>query len=100
MSNLSAVPLIVSYSYSGNTHQIARGIQAATGGDWCEIHPWQPYPTAFPELLEQVKRGAGSRPRLLPGAYSPRPYAVIFAGAPIYLVRNHCAAAGCVAVPQ
>lgn len=82
MSNLSAVPLIVSYSYSGNTHQIAREIQAATGGDRCEIHPWQPYPTAFPELLEQVKREAGSRPRLLPSVLSPHPYSIVFAGSP------------------
>ena len=49
-------PLIVSYSYSGNTHQIAQVIQRLTGGDWCEIYPWQPYPMSFPELLWQVKR--------------------------------------------
>ncbi len=80
--------LIISYSYSGNTHQIAQGIQAITGGDWCEIHPWQPYPTAFPELLEQVKREvqSGYRPQLLPGSRSPRPYKVIFVGSP-----NWCA---------
>lgn len=77
-------PLIVSYSYSGNTHQIAQGIQGVTGGDWCEIHPWQPYPMAFPELLEQVKREvqSGYHPRLLPGSYSPRPYQVVFVGTP------------------
>lgn len=45
-------PLIVSYSYSGNTQRIAREIQTVTGGDWSEIYPWQPYPMAFPELLE------------------------------------------------
>ena len=49
-------PLIVSYSYSGNTQRIAREIQTVTGGDWSEIYPWQPYPMAFPELLEQVRR--------------------------------------------
>lgn len=77
-------PLIVSYSYSGNTHQIAQGLQAMTGGDWCEIHPWQPYPMAFPELLEQVKREvqSGYHPRLLPLTCSPRPYPVIFVGSP------------------
>ena len=48
--------LIVSYSYSGNTHRIARGIQELTGGDRYEIYPWQPYPMAFPELLNQVKK--------------------------------------------
>lgn len=33
-------PLIVSYSYSGNTHRIALELQALTGADWCEVHPW------------------------------------------------------------
>lgn len=32
-------PLIVSYSYSGNTHRIAQGLQKLTGGDWIEVHP-------------------------------------------------------------
>lgn len=77
-------PLIVSYSYSGNTHRIAQKIQSATGGDWFEIYPWQPYPMAFPELLEQVKKEVQShyRPRLLPVCYSPHAYSVIFAGTP------------------
>ena len=66
--------LIVSYSYTGNTHKIAQEIQKLTGGDLCEIYPWQPYPMAFPELLAQVKReiAAGYRPRLLAPPYSPK----------------------------
>ena len=77
-------PLIVSYSYSGNTHRIAQKIQSATDGDWCEIYPWQPYPMAFPELLEQVKKEvqAHYRPRRLPVSYSPHSYSVILAGTP------------------
>lgn len=77
-------PLIVSYSYSGNTHHIAQVIQDVTGGDWCEIHPWQPYPMAFSELLRQVKQEVESRyyPRLLPVPYSPRPYSMIIVGSP------------------
>ena len=47
--------------YSGNTHRIAQELQKITGGDWCEIHPWQPYPMAFPELLKQVKQEIRSR---------------------------------------
>ena len=82
--NASDRPLIVSYSYSGSTHRIAQGIQAAIGGDWCEIHPWQPSPTAFPELIRQVKREAETRyyPRLLPVSHSPRPYSMNFVGSP------------------
>ena len=77
-------PLIVSYSYSGNTHHIAQGIQSITGGDWCEIHPWQPYPMAFIEMLEQVKLEvqSGYHPSLLLGVRSPHSYQVIFVGSP------------------
>lgn len=76
--------LIVSYSYTGHTHRIAREIQTLTGADWCEIYPWQPYPMAFPELLEQVRKEiqTGYHPRLLPGTSNPKPYPVIFAGSP------------------
>lgn len=76
--------LIVSYSYSGHTHQIARAIQTLTGADWCELHPWQPYPVEFPALLRQVRQETktGYRPRLLPGALSPQDYPVIFVGSP------------------
>lgn len=76
--------LIVSYSYTGHTQRIAREIQTLTGADWCEIYPWQPYPMAFPELLEQVRKEiqTGYHPRLLPGTSNPKPYPVIFAGSP------------------
>lgn len=83
ISNLKNA-LIISYSYSGNTHQIAKTIQSLTGADWSEIYPWQPYPVEFPELLEQVQRECkkGYKPRLLPGSHSPHLYSVIFVGAP------------------
>lgn len=76
--------LIISYSYSGHTHRVAEAIQHLTGGDWCEIYPWQPYPMAFPELLEQVRKEIHGRyyPRLLPSTHTPRPYPVIFVGTP------------------
>lgn len=77
-------PLIVSYSYSGNTHRIARKIQMVTEGDCCELYPRQPYPIVFTELLAQVRMEiqSGYRPSLLPGSSSPRPYSVIFVGSP------------------
>lgn len=78
-------PLIVSYSYSGNTHQLAQALRAVTGGDWFEIHPWQPYPMAFPELLAQVKQEirSGCHPRLLPSG-SARSYRAVFVGSPVW----------------
>ena len=77
-------PLIVSYSYSGHTHRIAQALHALTGGDWCEIYSWQPYPMAFPELLEQVQKEiqTGCHPCLLPGAANAGEYEVIFVGSP------------------
>ena len=92
-------PLIVSYSYSGNTHRIAQAIQNLTNGDWSEIYPWQPYPMAFPELLEQVKQEiqSGYKPRLLPGFNLPKHYQVIFVGSPNWcgtISRPHREAAG------
>lgn len=77
-------PLIISYSYSGNTQRVAELLQAVVGGDWCEIHPWQPYPASFPELLEQVKEEirSGYYPRLLPVSCSLRSYQIVFAGSP------------------
>ena len=77
-------PLIVSYSYSGHTHRMAQALCALTGGSLCEIYPWQPYPMAFPELLQQVRKEiqAGYQPRLLSGTSAPKPYSVIFAGSP------------------
>ena len=77
-------PLIVSYSYSGNTHRIAQEIQAMLKCDWCEIYPWQPYPMAFTELLEQVRKEirTGYYPRLLPGSRSPYSCRIILAGSP------------------
>lgn len=77
-------PLIISYSYSGNTHHIAQKIQSVTGADWCEIYPWQPYPVEFPDLLKQVQQEVkrGYRPRLLPVSRTPHAYSVIFVGSP------------------
>lgn len=76
--------LIVSYSYSGHTHRLAQALQTMTGGDRCEIYPWQPYPAAFPELLRQVKREIETQhhPRLLPVRRTPRGYSVLLVGTP------------------
>ena len=48
--------LIVSYSYSGEYSSDRQGHTGAYRGDRYEIYPWQPYPMAFPELLNQVKK--------------------------------------------
>ena len=91
--------LIVSYSYSGHTHRVAEALQHLTGGDWCEIYPWQPYPAAFPELLEQVRKGDPGT--VLPQIAACRPHAPALPGDPgghPQLVRHPGAASGLLAV--
>lgn len=76
--------LVVCYSQSGNTHQAACEIQKQTGGDICEIYPWQPYPMEYERLLEQAKKEirTGYMPHLLPITHDPNDYDIIFTGTP------------------
>lgn len=77
-------PLIVFYSYSGNTCRIAEVLWRLTGGEQREIYPLRPYPAAFPELLEQVQREVREKycPRLILPSVSADRYDVIFVGSP------------------
>ena len=76
--------LIVSYSYSGNTHRIAEEIGRQTGGRLCGIYPRQPYPSSFESLLAQVREEVrqGKKPALLPVSDSAENYDIIFVGSP------------------
>lgn len=68
--------LVVCYSQSGNTHQAACEIQKQTGGDICEIYPWQPYPMEYERLLAQAKKEirTGYMPHLLPITHNPNDF--------------------------
>ena len=48
--------LIAFYTYSGSTGKLAEELQRLTGGTLTRLYPCQPYPSRFPELLEQVRR--------------------------------------------
>lgn len=76
--------LVACYSQSGNTHKAACEIQKQTGGDFCEIYPWQPYPMEYERLLTQAKKEirSGFMPHLLPITHDPNDYDIIFAGTP------------------
>lgn len=76
--------LIVSYSYTGNTHRIASVLRDLTGGDWCEIYPRHPYPIDFEKRLRQVRKEVdkGYLPSLMPGTIHPKDYTTIFIGSP------------------
>ena len=48
--------LIAFYTYSGSTGKLAEELQRQTGGTLTRLYPSQPYPSRFPELLEQVRQ--------------------------------------------
>lgn len=74
--------LIAFYTYSGSTGKLAEELQRQTGGTLTRLYPSQPYPSRFPELLEQVRREIHSHhyPRLLPVSESPAGYDIVFVG--------------------
>lgn len=80
----AAQGLIVSYSYTGHTLRLAQTIETVVGCVRSTLYPVQPYPMAFPELLEQVRQEIAKDflPRLLPVTRLPHSYDLIFAGSP------------------
>jgi flavodoxin len=48
--------LIVYYSHSGNTRELADQIRKRTGGDIVEIKPAEPYPDDYEAITKQAKR--------------------------------------------
>lgn len=76
--------LIVYYSYSGKTREIAESIEKQTGGKRSQIYPRQPYPADFECLLNQVREETQAKkfPSLLPITENADQYDVIFAGSP------------------
>lgn len=77
-------PLIICYSYTGNTWRVAEEIQRQTQGVLCGIYPKQPYPMVFEKLLIQVRKEiqTGFLPGLFPIGEDPRDYDNIFLGTP------------------
>ena len=47
--------LVVYFSHSGNTREIAGQIQAITGGDILEIQSQKPYPKDYDAVVEQAR---------------------------------------------
>jgi flavodoxin len=76
--------LVVCFSHSGNTREIARQIQEATGADAFEIVPVDPYPTDYDAVVEQAKKElhANYRPTLKSTGPDLQSYNVIFVGSP------------------
>lgn len=76
--------LIAYFSRTGNTREMARQIQKATGGDIFEIVPLKPYPAAYQDVVEQAKKEikAGFKPELKTKLKDISKYDVIFVGSP------------------
>lgn len=76
--------LVVYYSRSGNTREMARQIHGALGGDIVELHTVHPYPAEYRATTEQARRelDSGHKPPLatkIPGLAS---YGIVFVGSP------------------
>ena len=76
--------LVVYFSHSGNTREIAKQIQKATGGDIFEIEPVNPYPKDYKTVVDQAKKeiSANFKPALKNKIEDIGKYDVIFAGSP------------------
>lgn len=76
--------LVVYFSHSGNTREIATQIKTATGGDIFEIQPVKPYPEEYQKVLDQAKEEINSnyKPDLKTKVENIDSYDVIFIGSP------------------
>jgi flavodoxin len=76
--------LVVYYSNSGNTKQIAQYIRDAAKADIFEIQTENPYPSQYKTLTDQAKEeiNAGYKPKIKNGVENIRDYDIIFIGSP------------------
>ena len=76
--------LIVYFSHSGNTREMANQIHGIVGGDLFEIVTVQPYPREYKEVLAVAKRERDSqfRPKLSKRVKNLDDYDLVFLGYP------------------
>ena len=84
MDTQNAKILIVYYSYSGNTKEVAEAIQKEIGGDLFEIKAEGTYPDEYRPMTEQAKKeiDAGFRPKLTTSVADMAQYDIVFIGSP------------------
>jgi len=80
----SAKALVVYYSRTGNTREIAKQIHKIVGGDIVEIQPVNPYPDDYNATTKQAKRelNSGFKPALKTRVENIGSYDFIFVGSP------------------
>jgi len=76
--------LIVYFTRSGNTREMAQQIKDATGGDIFEVQPLNPYPPDYDDVVDQAKSeiSAHVKPPLKSKVENIASYDVIFVGSP------------------
>ena len=76
--------LVVYFSRSGNTREVADQIHEKVGGDIFEIQSVKPYPDDYDECVEQAKKELekGYRPKLKTMVKNIESYDVVFIGYP------------------
>ena len=85
MGNVSQRKILIAYySYSGNTAEVAKAIQAKTGGDLFEIKSDHAYPAEYRPMTEQAKKeiADGFRPNLTTKVGNIAQYDIVFLGSP------------------
>lgn len=83
-STTSNKVLVVYFSHSGNTREIARQIQQKVGGDILELQTVTPYPEVYNAVTEQARRelDSGFKPKLKPVSENIQSYDTIYVGSP------------------
>lgn len=78
--------LIIYYSRSGHTREVAKKIQAQTGGDLLEIETAAPYPREYADVVQQAKQEIEGdyKPELKTKVENIASYDVVFIGSPIW----------------
>jgi len=78
--------LVVYYSLTGNTKQIAQHIHDLVGGDIFELRTVQTYPENHQKLIDQAKKelGDGYLPELQGRLTNLSEYDIIYVGSPIW----------------
>jgi flavodoxin len=76
--------LILYYSWSGNTRELAKQIQVQIGGDLIELETVKPYPTDYNQTVDQAKKELEAKylPPLKTRVDNLASYDLIFLGSP------------------
>lgn len=79
--------LIIYFSHSGNTEEVARQIQTLTKAPLARILPQTPFPANYDALVREAEKQAAENARpafTISPAVNPEEYDVIFLGFPIW----------------